>query len=378
MKPKTDPAADSLISGMGIPGQVPQPQYPIPTTPSLDPQIPSVQNPGGNNFTAQSTQPFVSASPYVPEAAVINPFQANSLSQPSVPPISPNPLSNNPFQNPQQPADVFQNQVINPSPQPVTSQIQQDVQATSPLDTPPAPPSQPPVIQSQVNLGSTVMEEKPKKKLPVFLILLLLLVVIVLGVVGFLAYQNFNLSKNITPAPVQTPLSKPPVETDIYSGYISYKSKILPVEFMIPSDWKAEETQEKDLANQKMININSSDFTYDSGAISKGYQFRVGPVNDLTKKYDSFDAFSAEENSGNLYSQKTINGAVWLIKGNEAKTLTNGTPLTVALYSSTDLASTATDFFNKILNSVKITQTAANVTPVVTIKPASPSATPIE
>ncbi len=343
----------SPYANQGVSYANPQPAAGI-STPFQTPDLPQA------NVNTQ-TPPFMTADP--------NPIQGNTIPEQPIQPVETpqvNPVFSNPAAFPVETNTVPQ--MVKPvTPQPINNNMQPNMQTTSPLDTPPAPPSQPQPIQAPVNLGSTIMEEKPKKKLPLFLIFLLFLVVIVLGAVGYLAYQNYNLNKNINKTPAQTPLSKPAAEKNPYEGYITYKSTALPIEFMVPSDWKVNETQQKDLADQKMINVDSPDFSYGEGTISKGYEFRIGPVDNLTKKYDSFDAFSAEENTGNFYSQKSINGTVWLVKSNEAKTLITNTPLTVALYSSADLAENAVEIFNKILNSVKITQTSSN----------TPTSTPI-
>ena len=119
------------------------------------------------------------------------------------------------------------------------------------------------------------------------------------------------------------------------------------------------------MGNQKLIKADSPDFSYGESEIRTGYEFRVGPVSDLAKKYSSFDAFSVEENTDNLYTTKTINSVSWLVKGSEAKTLIDGTPVTVAFYSSTSQVAAAPDIFNKILNSITITTASVNVTPSV-------------
>ncbi len=374
MKPKTDPISDSLVSGMPLQDQTSQPFNTSSGVPFANPTPPvtgvgsTFQTPDLPQMDADlQTSPFLTNPP--------NPMQENPLSGQPIQPVETTPV-NSAFSNSSpltmdtntQPAAGFTN------PQPTAPPVPQNIQTTSPFDTPPAPPSQPQPAQAPVNLGSSILEEKPKKSLPFFLILLLFLVVVVLGAVGYLAYQNYNLSKNISKTDAtssQPSLSKPEVETDPYAGYVTYKSTIIPIEFMTPASWKVEETEEKDLANQKMINVTSVDFAYGEGEISKGYEFRIGPIDDLIKKYDSFDAFSAEENSTNLYTQRSVNGTSWLIKGNEAKTLVNNTPLTIALYSSADLSSGASEIFNKILNSIKITQTSSN-TPVSTVS-ATPS-----
>ena len=201
----------------------------------------------------------------------------------------------------------------------------------------------------------------------------MILVVIVLVSVGYLAYQNHLLTQQ--PSSNQQTTLSVPVTTNPTVEYIAFISTILPIEFMVPNDWKTQETQNNELSNQKMIDSNSSDFAYkvEGGDIASGFELRVGPVSDLTKKYDSFDAFSAEENLDGTYTQQTINGNPWLVKGNQAKTLIDNTPLTITLYSSVDRANEAVTIFNQILTSVKIS--TISPTPIDT-KNASPSASP--
>lgn len=361
MKPGVDPTSDSLISGLPTQNQA-----------SADP---------GVSFTGGAVQ-----APQAPQSE--SSFQTTGFPQPTSPfAPTPEPLAQEPslptisqpmetsfanptFANPASPTMDVQQPISPPQPIGIATA---NPQTTSPLDTPPAPASQPQPTAEPINLGSTIVEEKPKRKTPVFLIFFLLLVIIVLGAVGYLAYQNYVLNKNITTNTATKPsLTEPTTSTDPYAGYSSYKSTVLPIEFMIPSAWKAQESEEKDLANQKIIKVNSPDFAYQESTISSGFEFRVGPVNDLTKKYDSFDALAAEINATNIYTQKTINGTPWLIGNTQATTLLDSKPLTVAIYSSVDMSENAIETFAKILNSIKITA----VTP--SIQPASSSATPAQ
>jgi len=361
----TPPIPNSDISSPDFPAYPPQqPNPPVPATPSY-PESPDL----GSTFI-----PGIQSDLPPSEPTPNQPFQA-------IPTQTVEPLASSPFQ---QPDNNISQAVSYPQPPPIQEQppIQQyqgSGQMTSSLDPPPSPPSQPQPVQNQINLGNAVVQEKPKKKIPVFLLILLLLVIVVIGAVGFLAYQNFNLSKNIsqttTTTTQQIPLKQPPtVDQDL--GYKKFVSTILPIQFMVPSDWTVQESKDENLGNQKLIKADSTDFSYGESEIVQGYEFRVGPVTDLAKKYSSFDAFSVEENTDNLYTTKTINSVSWLVKGSEAKTLIDGTPVTVAFYSSTSQAAAAPDIFNKILNSITITTASVNVTPSVV--PASPSATPIE
>lgn len=362
MKPAVDPTSDSLISGLPTQSQ-PKGGPVTPLAGAVQaPQTPQTENPfPAADFSAPQTPPSFTPAPE---------SLAQESSFPAATQIAESPFVNPSFANPVSPAVNTQQQVTPLQPLGVATA---NPQTTSPFDTPPAPASQTQPSAAPINLGSTIVEEKPKRKTPVFLILLLILVVIVLGGVGFLAYQNYVLNKNInTNSTAQPSLTQPTVSVDPYTGYTSYKSTILPIEFMIPSNWKAQESEEKDLANQKIIKVNSPDFSYQESTISSGFEFRVGPVNDLTKKYDSFDALAAETNATNIYSQKTINGTSWLVGNTQATTLLDSKPLTVAIYSSVDMSENAIETFGKILNSIRITA----VTP--TTQPASSSAIPAQ
>ena len=384
MNPKTNPTSDSLISGLNVPGQSAAPPDPSPDIsstglPAYQPQQPNPPIPTSTSYTespdlGSTFTPGIQSTPTSNEPMQNPSFQA-------IPTQTSEPLTSSSFQQPDnninQAGSFTQQPPI--SQQPVVQQNQVGGQMTSSLDPPPSPPSQPQQVESQINLGNAVVQEKPKRKIPVFLLILLLLVIVVIGAVGFLAYQNFNLSKNIpkttTTTNQQIPLQQPPT-VDQYAGYKKFVSTILPIEFMVPSDWTTQESKDENLGNQKLIKADSPDFSYGESEIVQGYEFRIGPVTDLAKKYSSFDAFSVEENTDNLYTSKTINSVSWLVKGNEAKTLIDETPVTIALYSGTSQVTAASDIFNKILNSITITTTPVNITP--TLKPASPSATPLE
>lgn len=362
MKPGVDPTSDSLISG--LPTQSPTvaddvsmgniPGSQVPPMPQIDNSFQTPTFPASAGLSdPQTVSPFASTTePVQPQT------ELSSAPEPVSPFAVPSPVS------PIPPTGEFNAQPIY-TPQPIGTSTPSP-QTTSPFDTPPAPPSQTQPVAAPINLGSTIVEEKPKKKAPTFLVFLLILVIIVLGAVGYLAYQNYVLNKKIIPNTTTTQtLTSPTVSADPYSGYTSYKSTILPIEFMIPPDWKAQDSEDKDLAGQKMIKVNSPDFSYQDSTISSGFEFRVGPVNDLIKKYDSFDALAAEINATNSYVQKTINGTPWLVGNTQATTLLDSKPLTVAIYSSTDMSEKAIDIFAKILNSTIITP----------VSPTNPSAT---
>ena len=376
MKP-ADPTSDSLISGfntniqnappqgvanntsqgIGIEPQLPQ--NPNPTTSSVVPSTPPTEDLG------YTSQPQITPSVEQPEPLLTQ--QAT---------ISPQPLAENSAfapagiqlpQNPSAPANTAPlndpAQIFNPAA--VENPIPDNnspSQMTSPNDPPPAPPSQPQMNQVQPDLTSAVVSEKPKGKTPVLLIILLLLVVGVLGTVGYLAYQNYTLSKNVSDTPpTQASLTVPEVKeeeiVDPYLNYVSHQSAIMPLTFMYPKGWIVNETENEELANQKMIKVNSADFSYEASDIAKGFDLRIGPVNDLTKKYDTFEAFAAEENTDSLFTQESINEHMWLVKGNEAKTLINKSPLTIALYASQENAQEAVNIFRNILNTINISET---------------------
>ncbi len=358
MKQKTDPASDSLISGINPPAEAPSAESGIPPAPApIDlPVSPSSQP----STTVQDSQQMPAPAPQNMNEHPYSGFQTQSVQNqaPSGQIFTPTQVqtAETPFIQP--PA------VQTPDP----IQTQNIPQNTSPFDPPPAPPQAPQPDPNPVDIGSKVVDEKPKKKTPVFLFILLLLVVIVLGAVGFLAYQNRKLASSVVESSIEQTSLESPALNDPFLGYVEYKSNILPIEFKHPSGWKIEESEDPDLANQKMVTATSSDFSYEGNAISQGFQFRVGPVNDLTKKYASFDSFAAEENAGGIFTEKTINGTKWLVKDIEAKTLISNSPLTIALYANTNGAATATEVFGKILNSFKIPVS------VPTSSPATPSA----
>lgn len=387
MKPSQDPANDSLISGLNMNNQD-QSQIPNP------PQVPSYTNttPQGVNEMPQTAQPENTAFPPAPSSPFENPsyipqeqpapvmehpetLQTQQMNQP------PQQFSENPMtppadiqlpQNPPTPTSVpsanTPAQIFNPpnTAPPVSTVI--NAQTSSPNDPPPSPPTQPQMNQTQPDLTSAVVSEKPKKKVPVLLIILLLLVIGVLGTVGFLAYQNYQLSKNmqespLTQASLKIPEAVEKTPVDPYLNYVSYQSTTMPLTFMHPKGWIVEETEDEELANQKMIKINSADFSYEGSDIASGFDLRIGPVNDLTKKYDTFDAFAVEENADGLFVQEAINGHLWLVKGNEAKTLINKSPLTIALYSGQKNTQDAVSIFRNILNSINISETVYTETP---------------
>ena len=367
MKPN-DPASDSLVSGLntdiqntpptrGV-GMEPQlPQNPNLSASSAVSPSPSTEDPG---YTSQpqinpsigQPEPFLTPQAVTPP----QPLAENSAFAPAgiqLPQDSPAPVNTTTLNDP---AQIFNPAAAeNPIPNNNVSQM------TSPNDPPPAPPSQPQMNQVQPDLTSAVVSEKPKGKTPILLIILLLLVIGVLGTVGYLAYQNYTLSKNVSDAPPsQASLKVPEVEeeeiTDPYLNYVSHQSAIMPLTFMHPKGWIVNETENEELANQKMIKVNSADFSYEGSDIAQGFDLRIGPVNDLTKKSDTFEAFAAEENADNLFAQENINEHLWLVKGNEAKTLINKSPLTIALYASQENAQEAVNIFRNILNTINISE----------------------
>lgn len=374
MDPKQDLTGNTPISTSS--NQPAQGQADSPMTPVGEPQ-PLSDLP--NQMPQQSTEPN-------PQPSAPNPFANMSATAPAqTPPENPMPTNTSNETSPVSP--IFSTpQTSNPQTEaqpapapaaPTQEQPSMNTQTTSPFDTPPAPPTQQQASQNPTNLQGAVVENKTKKKMPVFLIILLVLVAAVLITVGYLAYQNKSLLQKVA-SPSTTndqSLSVPPTTTPSVD-YVSFRSTILPLEFMVPSDWKTQEQQNNELSNQKMITSSSNDFQYkaEGGDVASGFELQVGPVSDLTKKYDTFEAFSAEENADNSFTQKTINGNTWLVKGNKAETLIDNSPLTVNLYSGPDQADAATTIFGQILNSMKIT--ASNTPAPTTAATSSPSATP--
>ena len=366
MDPKQNPADDSLISGMGTvspqsTSQTIQPSVYPTNTPSTDMTPSWTQDQATASPTQNDIAPKLSDAPLAyasnPAANIFNPNHDT--------PTEPQPINLPQASQPVQPIPI---DLSTPSPQ--------MNQQTSPIDPPPAPVTPSQIVPDAAGLTTAMIPDKPKRgKAPVFLIILLLLVVAVLGVVGYLAYQNYNLSKAVQPA-ANEPITIP-TATDPYSDYTTYKSSLLPVEFMVPGNWTIDESEDPEIANQKMIKANSPDFAYQGSEIASGFEFRVGPVNDLTKKYDTFEAFSAEENTNSLYSTKTINQTAWLVKDSEAKTLLGKSPLTISLYTSSGLAANGLEIFNKILDSFKFVSTPSAQAITPTIQPASPSASPL-
>jgi hypothetical protein len=224
-------------------------------------------------------------------------------------------------------------------------------------------------MQDTTNLRDVIASEKPKKGSPL-LLLLIFLIIIVLGGVGFLAYQNYQLAKNTkTPAQTLTTLPTPTVEPSV--TYKIYASKILPIEVMLPENWQATESANPKLGNQKVITAQSPDLNYQGSTISAGFYFTIGPVTDLTKKYNSFDEFTLEEGKTNTADLVVFNGIKFLKSGTSAKTLIEKTPVTITLYTSSDNSNKAIEFFNKILASFKLINTSSEAEVIAT-----PSAKP--
>jgi flagellar basal body-associated protein FliL len=259
-----------------------------------------------------------------------------------------------------------------PIQEPAASQ-QPNTQQISPLDPPP-----PPMAETTPGAGGDLKEvitsPKPKGKFPI-LAILIVLIILVLGGVGFLAYQNMQLkNKAATPSgntinPLATPFATP--TPNPYLNFKTVTGESIPVEIMIPSDWTVEQTENAELGNQKMIDAKSLDFAYEGASVSAGYEFRIGPVSDLTKKYNSFEEFSAEANKDGSYDVVVYNQIKFLKKDTTAQTLIDKTPVSIALYTTPVNETDSIILFNKILASFKIL-----TTPNVTGAQASPSATP--
>lgn len=366
---------DSLITPMGANPAQPQ----IDNGDPLSTPFASNVSPASDNVPAWPQSQFTAVNQ--PVSAFSAPPGGSATIAPQT--YSPNPSANifNPNHNTPtepQPINLPQaSQPVQPIPIDLSTPSPQMNQQTSPIDPPPAPVTPNQIVPDAAGLTTAVVSDKPKRgKAPVFLIILLLLVVAVLSVVGYLAYQNYNLSKAVQPT-ANEPITIP-TTTDPYSDYTTHKSTLLPVEFMVPGNWIIDESEDPEIANQKMIKANSTDFAYQGSEIASGFEFRVGPVNDLTKKYDTFEAFSAEENTNSLYTTKIINQTSWLVKDSEAKTLLGKSPLTISLYTSPSLAANGLEIFNRILNSFKIVSTSSALPISPTSIPATPSASPLE
>ena len=255
---------------------------------------------------------------------------------------------------------------------PMPTTPQPTIMQSSPLDQPPPPP--PVGTQTQepsTDLKDVITSPKPKGKFPLVLILVIL-IILVLGGVGYLAYSNFQLKNKTEETPTDNEASLLPTPTlNPYANFETFKSKIISIEVMIPNDWVVEETENIELGNQKMISAKSFDFAYQGASISAGYEFRIGPISDLTKKYNTFEEFTAEENKGGVSDLVIFNNIKFLKQGTTAKTLIDKTPVTIALYTSPANTNEGIILFNKILTTFKIISS-----PVSSPTPASPSATP--
>ncbi|OGM12798.1 hypothetical protein A3A76_00895 [Candidatus Woesebacteria bacterium RIFCSPLOWO2_01_FULL_39_23] len=335
------PSSNDLTSQQQTPTQnITEPQ---PVEPIIKPNITVPEQPEPNQPTAPVFPQFQNTPPSMPAATYSNPFETVT------PPVTP------------------------PQPTvPITNQA-------SPMDPPPSPPSVGPSIQDTTpNLNEVITPRRSRSKLPILLILGIL-ILLVAGGVGYLAYQNMQLKNKVT----QTPLTQVATPTpDIYTNLKTFRSNIIPVEFKVPSDWEVSESQNQELGNQKIISVKSLDFAYEGSAISKGFEFRVGPMNDLTQKYDAFEEFTAEENKDGKNDLVVLNGIKWLKNGSSAKTLIDRTPVPVALYTGTSQANVGVILFNKILSSFRIVSQVTQSTPSASPSPnltgptTSPTATP--
>jgi hypothetical protein len=249
---------------------------------------------------------------------------------------------------------------------------QPPVQQISPLDSPPPPPTGS-ATDATSELKGVISPTKAKGKFPILAILITLIILVLAGV-GFLAYQNMQL-KNKTALPENNivPVTSP-IPTATPNPYLNFKTVegvAIPVSAMIPNDWTVEQSENPDLGNQRMIDAKSPDFAYQGASVSAGYEFRIGPVSDLTKKYDAFEEFSAEVNKDGSYDLVVYNGIKFLKLGTTAQTLIDKTPVTIALYTSPNDENNAIILFNKIMATFKIIST-----PPISTTPATPSATP--
>ena len=233
-------------------------------------------------------------------------------------------------------------------------------QLQSPIDPPPPPtPALDP--SSTVDQPPSVLTTSKKRGFP-WALIFGIVAVLILGGVGFLAYQNMQLKKEVAPVAQptpQVPLSTPPLQANptptTAVETTSYTSDVLPIRISLPSDWTATESENKALANQRKITAESPDFTLTGDTVSAGYQLIIGPVSDLSNKYQTFDAFAAEENADSEYQVKVVNGISWLVGENIGKTLMGQTPLTITLFAMEEDTKAAA-IFDQIITSFVFTE----------------------
>jgi len=258
-----------------------------------------------------------------------------------------------PFSNPPQPMQP-------PQPQPQPTNVPGFGQPPSPLEPPPPPQPVSGGGQGIIDLPpdqSPLVTEPRKRKFPLTLIIFLIVIIILAGV-GYLAYQNYIL-KNKSVTPTTTSLQELPTPMVTPTPQIimqEYTSKILPITLSTPSEWKVTETENPELGNQKKITIESPDFAYQEDQVASGYQLMIGPVNNLTKKFEDFASFAQQENADQQGQIVTINNIQWIQYPTSAKTLLDKIPLTVALYSGEAEKTQAPSLFTQILSTFKFVQ----------------------
>ncbi len=305
-----------------------------------------------------------------PVSTGINPIASAQIPNTAVGPAAVNPPSiqpASPFAQPQASAEQYNQQTSDPSSvaNPQTSAVPANPQPAFPQATFPndAPPSPAPLGQAKPEelvdqpIVSTPKSQGVKK---MFLILLIIILVGFLGVGGYYLYGYFikqNTLSNLTPTP--TPGGEAAATDSIV--WKTHSSQVLPVEVSIPVNWVINEVQNPDLANQKSITASSVDLTYEGSEISQGYQLSIGPVNDLTTRYVSFEEFNTAENPDGIGSQIVINNIQWIKYPTSAKTLISDLPLVVTLYAPSDQEVLAQSLFNQILENLKVVSTANEV-----------------
>jgi hypothetical protein len=222
------------------------------------------------------------------------------------------------------------------------------------------PPSPPPSVvlekPGEKSQFPAPFPAKPRPKISLIVILIILAILIWLGV-GFLYLQNSKLKKGAESKPTNhsvalTPPASGPTATP-EAKLKTYKSSVIPLEVQLPSDWKMSESTVPALGDQRSITFESSDFALEGSQVASGYEFRVGPVSNLTKKYKTFEDFTKVENKDGKGEIITINGIQWIKFPTSAQTLVIDSPLTVALYFSDDEKDQAPSLFSQILSTFK-------------------------
>ena len=189
-------------------------------------------------------------------------------------------------------------------------------------------------------------------------VIIAILVIAILGLLGFVFWQNFIEKKN-TITPTTTSTTKDTV-TDPYAGWQTYTSKYLGFSVQYPSDWKLDTSKATDLVTGNLISADlkntgpdsaTSDVTIQNqplngstGRSSSGAIMALGPYTAqyASMKYtDTINGLEVTELDMN--AQRPYFAAVFTVGNNYIELDFNTTA------TKPDLSATAT----KILNSVK-------------------------